>query len=142
MADVSVDPVTGQVRVSRIVSVIDARRVVNPRLVRGQLEGGAVMGQGYALTEECSSIDGLAVTRGFEGSGVPTTMDAVPLIESVVLESPEANGPLGARGIGEITMIPVVPAITAAIHDACGVWIDTLPASPEQVRNALAAQRH
>jgi CO/xanthine dehydrogenase Mo-binding subunit len=65
----------------------------------------------------------------------------VPLVESVVLESPEANGPLGARGIGEITMIPVVPAITAAIHDACGIWIDTLPASPERVREALRGAR-
>jgi CO/xanthine dehydrogenase Mo-binding subunit len=139
VADVAVDPETGQVRVLRVVSVIDAGRVVNPRLVRGQVEGGAVMGQGYALTEGCTSVEGLPVTRGFEGSGVPTAMDAVPLVESVVLESPEANGPLGARGIGEITMIPVVPAITAAIYDACGVWIDTLPASPEQVRDALAA---
>ena len=139
VADVAVDPQTGQVRVLRIVSVIDAGRVVNPRLVRGQVEGGAVMGQGYALTEECASPEGLPATRGFEGSGVPTAMDAVPLIESVVLESPEVNGPLGARGIGEITMIPVVPAIIAAIHNACGVWIDTLPASPERVREALAA---
>ena len=139
VADVAVDPETGQVRVLRVVSVIDAGRVVNPRLVRGQVEGGAVMGQGYALTEGCTSVEGLPVTRGFEGSGVPTAMDAVPLVESVVLESPEANGLLGARGIGEITMIPVVPAITAAIYDACGVWIDTLPASPEQVRDALAA---
>ena len=138
VADVSVDTLTGEVHVLRVVSVIDAGRVVNPRLARGQVEGGAVMGQGYALSEECALVEGLPVTRGFDGSGVPTAVDAVPMIESVILESADPLGPFGARGIGEIVMIPIVPAITAAIHDACGVWIDALPASPERVRVALA----
>lgn len=140
-ADVELDAETGLVRVQRIVIAIDAGRVVNPRQLRGQVEGGVVMGLGYALTEECELKEGLPVTRGFDGSGVPTTLDAPPRIEIVVLESPEPIGPFGARGIGEITMIPVVPAITAAIHDACGAWIDALPASPDRVRAALAALR-
>jgi CO/xanthine dehydrogenase Mo-binding subunit len=138
VADVSVDTVTGEVRVLRVVSVIDAGRVVNPRLALGQVEGGAVMGQGYALTEHCAVIDGVPLTKGFEESGVPTAVDAPPTIEGVILESNDRLGPFGARGIGEIVMIPVVPAITAAIHAACGVWIDTLPATPERVRAALA----
>ena len=54
-----------------------------------------------------------------------------------MIEDPEPGGPYGARGIGEITMIPVVPAITAAIHDACGVWVDELPATPERVLAAI-----
>ena len=82
--------------------------------------------------------DGMPLTLGFESCGVPTAVDAVPRIESLVVEMPDSIGPHGARGIGEITMIPVVPAITAAIHAACGVWIDDLPASPERVLTALA----
>jgi CO/xanthine dehydrogenase Mo-binding subunit len=136
---VAVDVVTGQVRVLRIVSAVDAGRMMNPIQVRGQVEGGAVMGLGYALTEECRVVEGMPRTRGFEGSGIPTSVDAPPLIEFDIVESRETSTPLGARGIGEITMIPVVPAITAAIHDACGVWIDTIPATAERVRATLAA---
>ena len=99
------------------------------------------MGQGYALSEACRVQSGIPLTRGFEGAGVPTSVDAVSDIELVTVESPESIGPFGARGVGEIAMIPVVPAITAAIHDACGVWIDTLPASPDQVRAALESAR-
>ena len=62
-------------------------------------------------------------------------------MKKIFIERPDAHGPFGVRGIGEITMIPVVPAITAAIHDACGAWIDHLPASPTRIRTALAAER-
>jgi CO/xanthine dehydrogenase Mo-binding subunit len=142
IADVSVHTVTGVVRVLRVVSVIDAGRVVNPRLALGQVEGGAVMGQGYALTEECALSEGMPLTRGFEESGILTAVDAIQRIESVILESADPLGPYGARGIGEIVMIPVVPAITAAIHDSCGVWMDTLPAIPDRVRTAIGEHRN
>ena len=123
------------------MSAIDAGRVVNPRLFEGQVEGGAVMGQGYALQERCVLRDGMPLSRGFDGCAVPTALDAVPAIETVAVESAEPLGPFGARGVGEITMIPVVPAITAAIHDAAGVWIDAIPASPERVLAALASAK-
>ncbi len=140
VADVAVDMTTGQVRVRRVVNAIDAGRVVNPALLAAQVEGGVVMGQGYALHERCAVRDGLPIALGFERCGVPTAMDAVPRIETVAVELPEPAGPFGARGIGEITMIPVVPAITAAIHAAAGVWIDALPASPERVLAALESR--
>lgn len=138
VADVSVDLVTGVVKVLRVVEAVDAGLVVHPDHFRGQVEGGVVMGQGYALSEQCTLALGMPTTRGFEGSRVPTAVDAAPRIEVVAVESAEAFGPFGARGIGEVVMIPVVPAITAAIHDACGVWLDELPATPERVRAALA----
>ena len=139
-ADVAVDLETGAVRVLRVVNAVDAGRVVNPALFSAQVEGGVVMGQGYALQEQCRMVDGMPTPRGFERCGVPTAMDAVPRIEIVAVEAPEPAGPFGARGIGEITMIPVVPAITAAIHAATGVWVDALPASPQRVLAALAAR--
>jgi CO/xanthine dehydrogenase Mo-binding subunit len=140
VADVAVDLVTGVVRLLRVVEVVDAGRVLNTEQFRGQVEGGVVMGQGYALTEYCAVALGMPQSRGFEGNGVPTAVDAVSAIEVVAVESPELLGPFGARGIGEVVMIPVVPAITAAIHDACGAWIDEIPATPERVRAALAAR--
>jgi CO/xanthine dehydrogenase Mo-binding subunit len=140
VADVAVDIATGRVRVLRVVDAIDAGRVVNPALFAAQVEGGVVMGQGYALQERFVVHDGMPCTMGLDACGIPTAMDAVPQIETVAVEAPEPAGPFGARGIGEITMIPVVPAITAAIHAAVGVWIDALPASPERVLAALAAR--
>jgi CO/xanthine dehydrogenase Mo-binding subunit len=142
-ADVAVDRDTGQVTLLRVVSAVDAGQVIHPRLFEGQVEGGIVMGQGYALQERVIVERGMPLTLGFEGCGVPTAVDAVPRIESLVVETPDPIGPHGARGVGEITMIPVVPAITAAIHAACGVWIDELPASPLRVLAALAQRdRH
>jgi CO/xanthine dehydrogenase Mo-binding subunit len=140
-AEVRVDIATGCVEVLRIVSAVDAGRVVNRRLFEGQVEGGAVMGQGYALQERFLLRDGMPVSLGFEGCAVPTVLDAAPQIDTIAVECAEPIGPFGARGVGEITMIPVVPAITAAIRDAVGVWIDEIPASPERVRLALASAR-
>lgn len=141
IAEVAVDTGTGEVTVLRVVNAVDAGRVINPALFEGQVEGGVVMGQGYALQEQCRMLSGMPVSLGFESFGVSTAVDAVPNIEIIPVESRDALGPFSARGIGEITMIPVVPAITAAIHDACGIWIDQLPASPDRIRAALAAQR-
>lgn len=138
VADVAVDLQTGRVTLHRVVNAVDAGRVMHPRLLAGQVEGGIVMGQGYALQERVLVKFGMPLSLGFEACGVPTAVDAVPQIESLTVEIPDSIGPQGARGIGEITMIPVVPAITAAIHAACGVWIDELPASPERVLAALA----
>lgn len=140
IADVAVDMTTGRVRVLRVINALDAGRVINPKLFEAQVEGGVVMGQGYALQERCVVREGLPITTGFENCGVPTSMDAVTRIETIAVELREPGGPFGARGIGEITMIPVVPAITAAIHAASGVWVDALPASPERVLAALESR--
>jgi CO/xanthine dehydrogenase Mo-binding subunit len=141
VADVRVDVATGRVEVLRVVSALDVGRALNPLLLEGQVEGGVVMAQGYALQERCVTSEGMPVSLGFDACNIPTAMDAAPAIECVCLESPEPAGPFGARGAGEITMIPVVPALTAAIHDAVGVWLDSIPAPAERVLSALAMQR-
>jgi len=138
VADVAVEVATGRVRVRRVVVAVDAGRVINPALFRGQVEGGVVMGQGYALLERCAVRDGMPVGLRLDACNLPTAVDAVPAIEVVAIESPEPCGPFGARGIGEIAMIPIVPAIIAAIHAACGAWVDAIPAVPQRVRAALA----
>jgi CO/xanthine dehydrogenase Mo-binding subunit len=140
VADISVDRGTGAVTLLRVVNALDAGRVVNPALLQGQIEGGIVMGQGYALQERFYEHAGMPLTLSFESCGVPTALDAAPIIEALVVEVPEVIGPFGARGAGEIVMIPVVPAIIAAIHAACGVWVDELPALPDRVLAAIGAR--
>ena len=141
VADVGVDTATGQVRVLRVVNALDAGRVINPKLLEGQVEGGVVMGQGYALQERFAVHAGLPIIAGLAGCNLPTAVEAVPVVETVVIEGAESAGPYGARGIGEITMIPVVPAITAAIHAATGVWVDEIPVVPERMLAELDATR-
>jgi CO/xanthine dehydrogenase Mo-binding subunit len=141
LADVGVDVATGQVRLLRVVNALDAGRVINPKLLEGQVEGGVVMGQGYALQERFPLNGGMPVAGGLLGCNLPTAVEAVPLIETVAIEGAESAGPYGARGIGEITMIPVVPAITAAIQAATGVWVDEIPVLPEGMLAALDAAR-
>ena len=141
VADVRVDVATGRVELLRVTSALDVGRVLNPQLLEGQVEGGVAMGQGYALMERCTVSDGMPTALGFDACNIPTAVDAAGAIDTVLLESAEAAGPFGARGAGEITMIPVVPAITAAIHDAIGVWLDGIPATPERVIAALVKQR-
>ncbi len=141
VADVRVDIATGRVEVLRVTTALDPGRVVNPKLLEGQVEGGAVMGQGYGLQERCVLRDAMPVTLGFDACVLPTSVDAAPEITTIVLESAEPAGPFGARGAGEITMIPVVPALTAAIHDAAGIWVDEIPATPDRVLAALATPR-
>ncbi|HEY8491860.1 MAG TPA: xanthine dehydrogenase family protein molybdopterin-binding subunit [Dehalococcoidia bacterium] len=137
VADVAVDVETGRVRVLRLVEAVDAGRVINPLLFAGQVEGGAVMAQGYAIQERFEVRDGVPLTRSLGACNIPTAVDAAPVIETLAVETPDPNGPYGARGIGEVTMLPVVPAITAAIHAATGAWVDRIPATPERVLAAL-----
>jgi CO/xanthine dehydrogenase Mo-binding subunit len=104
--------------------------------VEGQIEGGYLMSQGYSLTEDYPLKDGRPRATTLAAYMVPTALDA-PEIVPVVVEEPDLHGPLGAKGVGEMTMLPTPGAIGAAIHDAVGVWIDELPMSPERILRAM-----
>ncbi|MCR4424844.1 MAG: molybdopterin-dependent oxidoreductase [Firmicutes bacterium] len=132
LALVEVDEMTGETEVLRIVAITDAGRVVNPQGLVGQSEGGAVMGMGYALMEDTIIEDGITKTPNFSTYIVPTSMDT-PEVETRAVEVLEPTGPFGAKGIGEAVMVPVAPAITGAIRDAVGVWLDRIPATAERV---------
>jgi CO/xanthine dehydrogenase Mo-binding subunit len=138
VADVEVDTETGEVRVLKLTSAYEVGRQVNPRMVQGQIAGGAVMGMAHALTETVSpyypSLE--HHTGSFGEYIIPSAMD-IPEIESVVLEYPSSNGPYGVKGVGEMTANSPIPAIVNAIHDAVGVWIADLPVTPEKVLRAL-----
>jgi CO/xanthine dehydrogenase Mo-binding subunit len=135
--EVEVDKGTGQVRLVRVVVADDVGKAINPALVVGQIEGAVVQAQGYAITEEMKTRDGRVLSDQLSTYLLPTILDIPEKVESVIVEVPDPNGPWGARGLGEIPFLPLVPAIAAAIHDATGVWIDEFPFTPERVFTAL-----
>ena len=143
VADVEVDMDTGHVTVKRLVSVNDVGKAVNPQQVEGQVEGAVAQSVGWTLMENFVQRDGRALTTHLSTYLMPSVLDVAQSVEPVILELPDPQGPLGARGMAEMPFVPTAPAIAAAIHDATGVWIDELPYTPERVWSALnlAGQR-
>ena len=139
VARVDVDLDTGEVRVRSVVSADDVGRVIHPVLAEGQVEGGTLQAVGYATIEEMKLDRGRYLNDRLSTYLIPTAMDA-PDITAILVEKPFSGAPHGAKGVGELPMDVVAPAIIDAIHDAVGVWITELPATPERVLSALAAQ--
>lgn len=135
--EVEVDIETGIVRLLRVVSADDVGQAINPTLVEGQIEGGVVQAQGYALLENFQMRDGAVLTDQMSTYLIPTVLDVPERVQSVILEVPDPRGPWGARGVGELPFLPLAPAILAAIHDATGVWLDEIPVTPERLWRAL-----
>jgi CO/xanthine dehydrogenase Mo-binding subunit len=137
-AEVEVDLDTGEVAVRHVVSADDCGTVINPMMAAGQVEGGTLQAVGYATIEEMKLKDGRFLNDRLSKYLIPTALDA-PRITAVLVENPFANAPHGAKGLGELPMDVVAPAVIAAIHDATGVWIHELPATPERILAALDA---
>ena len=127
-----VDEKTGKVHVQKVIAASDTGRPVNPHAVEGQIEGGVVMGLGYALSEECKLEKGLLVSDTYGKLGV-RRIGQTPAIESIIIENPHAEGPYGAKGMGELPLSTGAPAVVHAIHDALGIWITSLPVTPQKI---------
>jgi CO/xanthine dehydrogenase Mo-binding subunit len=136
-AEVEVDRETGHVTVKRLVSANDVGKAVNPQQIEGQVEGGVAQAVGWTLMERFVQKEGRAVTQHLSTYLIPTVLDVAEVVEPVILEIPDPQGPFGLRGMAEMPMIPTAPAIGAAIFAATGVWIDELPYTPERVWKAL-----
>ena len=139
VAEVEVDLDTGDVRVLRVVAAHDVGKAINPRAVQGQIEGGVVMGIGLALKEELVLNEGRIVSDTLAKYKIPT-VDDVPEIIPILVESPATEGPFGAKGVGEIPSIATVPAIANAIYDATGVRLTRIPIRREHLREAIRAK--
>ena len=139
VAEVSVDPETGEVKLLRITSAHDVGRILNPVGHQGQIYGGLMQGIGYALMEELQVEDGRVTTLSFGDYKIPTVMD-IPEIRTVLLESESGMGPYKAKGIGENPNGPVTAAIANAVADAVGVRIRSLPITAEKIYRALKEQ--
>ncbi len=139
VAEVEVDLDTGEVAVRSVVAVDEVGRVVNPVMAAGQIEGGTLQAVGYATIEEIKLADGRYVNDRLATYLIPTALDA-PRITALTVERPFSGAPHGAKGLGELPMDVGAPAVIAAIHDATGVWITDLPATPEKILAALAGK--
>jgi len=136
MAKVEVNTDTGEVRVIKMTTAVDAGPVIHPQNLKGQLEGGMDQGIGYALREQY--IHGKTKDwRTFKFPTIETSFE----VELIKRETSRIRGTLGSIGIGEMTMVSTAPAVINAIKDACGVRIYNLPATPEKIKAALAGVR-
>jgi CO/xanthine dehydrogenase Mo-binding subunit len=136
VAKVDVDLDTGEVTVRECVSADDIGRVIHPMLAEGQVEGGTLQAIGYATIEEMKLVDGRYLNDRLATYLIPTSLDA-PRLRSILVEKPFSGAPHGAKGVGELPMDVGAPAVVAAIHDATGVWIHDLPATPERILAAM-----
>ena len=134
--EVEVDPETGQVDIIKFVAAHDVGKALNPMLVEGQIYGGVIQGVGYALMEEMILDQGKILNPDFLDYKIPTMMDTFPL-DIALIETPDPHGPFGAKGIGEVGIIPVAPAIANAIYDAVGIRLKDLPFTCEKVLAAI-----
>ena len=136
VAQVLVDIETGQVEVEKIIAVHDVGQVVNPGGLRGQIEGGILMSLGSALMEELLVNQGKIINNSLESYLIPTSFDTTN-IKIDVVELPDPETPLGAKGIGEPPTRIAAAAVANAIADAIGISITRLPITPELVLEAL-----
>lgn len=140
VASVEVDLDTGEVHVRDVVAVDDVGKVIHPILCEGQVEGGTLQAVGYATIEEIKLDNGRYMNDRLATYLIPTALDA-PRIRTILVEAPFSGAPHGAKGVGELPMDVGAPAVVAAIHDATGVWITELPATPERILAALQVAR-
>jgi len=139
VAEVSVDPETGEIKLLKFTTAHDVGQIINPIGHQGQINGGVLQGVGYALMEELRVEDGRVTNPSFGDYKIPTTRD-LPELRTVLLPAERGIGPYNIKAIGEHPTIPVAPAIINAIHDACGVRIRDLPATAEKVYRELRSK--
>jgi len=124
-------------RVDRVVAAHDAGRVINPALASGQIEGAVHMGLGYALTEELRCENGMPVTFKLKEIGVLRARD-MPRVEVILVEEPEPEGPMGAKGLGEIGLVPTAAAVASALQRFDGIRRYTLPMKDSPAARAMS----
>jgi 4-hydroxybenzoyl-CoA reductase alpha subunit len=140
VVEVDVDLETGKIDVLRMVDAHDCGFAINRTSVEGQMQGSLCMGLGEALYEEVKFGDrGQLINGNLADYKIPTAMD-MPNVETIVVESHEPNGPFGAKEVGEGAIMPTIPALLNAIHDATGVRYDELPLTPERILAGLKAK--
>jgi CO/xanthine dehydrogenase Mo-binding subunit len=134
--EVEIDDETGILKVRKVASAHDVGTILNPISVRGQIVGGVVMGLGYALHERLQFEDGRVINPSFMDYKLPSAQE-IPEIVSIPVEVPLPEGPFGAKGIGELAVVGIAPAIGNAIYDARKIRIRDLPLFPERVLAAV-----
>lgn len=137
LAEVEVDTYTGQVKIIDYVAVHDVGRALNPATVKGQIYGGIQMGIGYALSEAIHiTKEGIPLNDSFKNYQIVNAPD-MPKVRAFLIEEGEEGGPFGAKSVGEITVVPVAPAIINAVNDALKTNFSSLPLTPAKIMAGL-----
>jgi carbon-monoxide dehydrogenase large subunit len=138
--DLEVDPETGKIKVHKVAAAHDVGKAINPMAVEGQIEGGVVMGLGSGIFEEVLyDGKGRMMNPNFRDYRIPTAVDT-PEIAPIIVEAIHDEGPFGAKGIGEMTLVSTPTAVGNAIYNATGIRLKELPATPEKLFKLLKEQ--
>jgi CO/xanthine dehydrogenase Mo-binding subunit len=140
LCDVEVDPETGHVTVLRYTAAQDVGKAIHPAYVEGQIQGGVAQGVGWALNEEyVFDRDGKMENAGFLDYRVPVASD-LPMIDALLVEVPNPRHPFGAKGVGEVPIVPPLAAVANAVRGAIGERMCDLPLSPPKIRAVIDAK--
>jgi CO/xanthine dehydrogenase Mo-binding subunit len=139
-AEVEVDTETGQVRIARLISVVDCGKPVNPKIVETQISGASLMQLGFTMFEKMHLDAGQVTNASLADYKIPGIFDVPQVMENEAVAANQSNGPFGAKGVGETATFCVSPAIANAIEDACGIRVTELPLNAETVYRALRAK--
>jgi CO/xanthine dehydrogenase Mo-binding subunit len=141
VVEIAIDIETGHIFTERVVCANDVGKAINPTLIEGQIEGAVVQAHGYAITENLQTEGGHILNPRLSTYLIPGISDIPLEVKSVIMEKQDPLGPWGARGMGEMPLIPYAPAVTAALFDATGIWFDEIPLTPYRVLDALKRNR-
>ncbi len=137
-AEIILDTETGKIDTKRLLMVVDCGRVINPLTASGQVEGGMSQALGFALTEEMLfDENGQPLNASLGKYHIPRAAK-MPAMDVIFVQTDEPSGPFGSKSVSEISIDGVAPAMASAIHDATGVWMRTVPYTPERVKLELA----
>ena len=135
--EVEVDTETGKVTILNVKCANDVGKAINPKQVKGQIEGAVVQAAGYTLLEKFIQENGFVKTDSLATYLIPTIMDIPEKTDSIIIEEADPIGPAGARGMAEMPYIPFAPAVLSAVHDATGIWFNSFPLTEEVVLQGL-----
>jgi CO/xanthine dehydrogenase Mo-binding subunit len=139
---IEIDRQTGKMRIPKAVLAIDVGRALNPNLINGQITGGLLQGIATVLYEDMRYNDkGKLLNASFSDYKIPTALDIPDEIISIIIETPQPDGPSGARGMGEHTMIPAAPMLANAVEDALGIRIKSMPLTAEKIALAMINEK-
>ena len=137
IVELEVDTITGNVKLEKVYGNYEVGKVIDDRIMKGQIDGGLAQGLAYGYLEKMTSKQGKIQQKSISDYGPPTSLDVVP-IESKVFDNPYADGPYGAKGAGELTLIGGAPAVQAAIEDALQTSFQQIPITPEVIIESLS----
>jgi carbon-monoxide dehydrogenase large subunit len=135
--EIEIDKNTGRIDVVKAAAAFDVGKAINPDLVKSQIEGGFVQGLSSALFEEIKLKNGVMQNPSFVDYRIVTTTDVPDEMDAIIVERPQDDGPWGARGVGEHSMVPTIAALANAIYDAIGVRVTDPPFSAEKIYLAM-----